>query len=82
METIFSRWQQDGWLHDKTLDTTDSVNIKQRLSMGEIAKRENLMKFKTVVDLGEKQILDGLRNVVSRNRIVNNYFRYAQIMMT
>lgn len=50
--------------------------------MGEIAKRENLMKFKTVVDLGEKKILDGLRNVVSRNRIVNNYFRYAQIMMT
>lgn len=49
--------------------------------MGEIAKRENLMKFKTVVDLGEKKNLDGLRNVVSRNRIVNNYFRYAQIMM-
>lgn len=24
---FFSRWQQDGWLHDKTLDTTDSVNI-------------------------------------------------------
>lgn len=22
------KWQQDGWLHDKTLDTTDSVNIK------------------------------------------------------
>lgn len=45
--------------------------------MGEIVKRENLMKFKIVVDFGEKEIFDGLCNVVFRNRIVNNYFRYV-----
>lgn len=44
--------------------------------MGEIAKRENLMKFKTVVNL-EKKSIDGLRNVISRNRIANHFFKYA-----
>lgn len=38
--------------------------------MGEIVKRENLMKFKIVVDFGEKKIFDGLCNVVFRKELL------------
>lgn len=44
--------------------------------MSEIVKRENLMKFKIVVNF-EKKFIDRLCNVNLRNRIVNYFFKYV-----